>query len=266
MTIQPRMARAATPTTTRPASRAWLPHQHGAWAMLAVPLLLGVAASQASAWQLLLGAAAVLGYLASAAAQAWLRARRRERVPVPAAAFGSAFAGLGVVLVIAFPRLLLGLVVLIPTAALVVSGAKPGTRRDAVNSLAQAAQALVLVPSAAWVSGAFEPSRVAIATGVAAAFLLGTVLVVRSALRARGSASFASVSIGFHAALVAPAMLVGGPAWTLLAVGMTGRAVLVALLARRFAGTPRALRPVHIGAIEAVASVAVVLVGFLALR
>ena len=45
--------------------------------MLAVPLLLGIAATAPSAWHLLLAVAALAGYLAAATAQAWLRARRR---------------------------------------------------------------------------------------------------------------------------------------------------------------------------------------------
>jgi hypothetical protein len=40
--------------------RLWVPRQHGAWAMLAVPLLLGIAATAPSPWHLLLGIAALV--------------------------------------------------------------------------------------------------------------------------------------------------------------------------------------------------------------
>ncbi len=253
-------------STQRPdtAARQWMPRQHGAWAMLAVPFLIGVAASTASPWQVVLAVASVAGYLASATGQAWLRARRRDTFTVPLAAYGAVFAVLGIALVGAFPALLLSLLVLGPTTALIVAGSKPGTRRDLANSVAQAGQALVLVPSAAWVSGAFNAGSVVEATGVGAAYLLGTVLVVRSVLRERTSRRFTALSVGVHAVLALPALLLG-PAWVLLAVGLTARAAVLPSAARRLAGTGRPLKPVHVGAVEAIASVTVVLVAFLAL-
>jgi hypothetical protein len=257
-----------TPTTAaaaaRPIARQWLPHQHGAWAMLAVPFLLGVAASTPSPWQAVLAVASVLGYLASATGQAWLRARRRDPFTLPLAIYGVAFGALGLALVAAFPALLVTLVVLAPTTVMIVSGARPGTRRDLANSVAQSAQALVLVPAAAWVSGAFQPGRAAVATAIGAVFLLGTVLVVRSVLRERNSAAFTALSAGLHAAVIVPAALLG-PVWVALAVGLTARAWALPTIARRTVGTPKPLKPVHVGAVEALASVALVVVAFLAL-
>ena len=74
-------------------------------------------------------------------------------------------------------------------------GAQPGSRRDLANSLLQVVQALVLVPAAAFVSGEFEPGRVVPYVLVAAGYLFGTVLVVRSVLRERGNEAFAAASV-----------------------------------------------------------------------
>ena len=230
--------------------------------MLAVPFLLGIAASAPDPWQLVLAGSSVLGYLASATAQSWRRARRREPFTLPLAAYAAGFAILGIPLAVAFPALLATLVVLGPATAVVAAGARPGTRRDLANSVAQAAQALVLVPSAAWISGAFDPGRTAVATGIGAAYLLGTVLVVRSVLRERDSRSFTTLSAGFHALLVLPAVPLG-PVWVLVTLGLTARAAALPVAARRLAGTARSLRPAHVGAVEAAASVAVVLAAFL---
>ena len=79
----------------------------------------------------------------------------------------------------------------------------PERRRDLANSLAQTAIALVLVPAAAYVSGAWETEAVVRATLVAAGYLVGTVLVVRSVIRERGNRGFVALSVGFHAALPA---------------------------------------------------------------
>jgi YwiC-like protein len=249
--------------TSSRARHAWMPHQHGAWAMLAVPLLIGVAASRPAPGHLLLAATAVAGYLASTTGQAWLRARRREALTLPLAVYLAALAVLGLGLVIAWPALLAGTLILVPTTAVVVAGARPGTRRDLANSLAQAAQALVLVPSAAVVAGSFEPARAAVATLVAAAYLASTVLVVRSMLRERDSAAFARVSTGYHLLLIVGGILVG-PAWAMLAAGLAVRAAALPVIGRRRAAGGRALRPVHVGLVELVAAVAVVLVAFLA--
>ncbi len=53
--------------------RLWIPRQHGAWAMLLLPVLLGVAASAPSPWQLVVAVDALAAYLASATLQVWSR-------------------------------------------------------------------------------------------------------------------------------------------------------------------------------------------------
>jgi len=232
--------------------------------MLLLPLLLGVAASRPDPWQLVLCGAALSGYLASTVGQGWFRARRAPTLLAPLVVYGSTFAVLGMALVIAFPALLLALLVIGPTAIVVLGGARPGTRRDLANSLAQVAQALVLVSAAAYVSGAFEVERVVAATAVAAGYLVGTVLVVRSVLRERGNQAFTAFSIGFHAALVGLAALVLPAAYALLAAALALRAAGLPVLQRHLARGPRPLRPIHVGIVEIGASVAVVVVAFLA--
>lgn len=240
----------------------WLPRQHGAWAMLLVPFLLGVAASRPNAWQLVLAAAALAGYLASATLQAWARARRPPEYRSPIRVYGAIFGILGLILIVVFPPLLLSLVVVIPTAIVVFQGARPGTRRDLGNSLAQVAQVLVLVPAAAYVSGTFDVGRVVAYTVVAAAYLVGTVLVVRSVLRERGNVTFASLSVGFHVLVTTLAIILYPAAYALLAAGLTGRAVVLPVLQRRWVSGARTLRPIHIGMVEIAASIAVVAISF----
>jgi hypothetical protein len=246
-----------------PARHLWIPRQHGAWAMLLLPVLLGVAASRPSPWHLALAGAALVGYLASASLQAWSRARRPPAYRAPILAYGAVFAGLGLVLAGGFPVLLLSLAVIVPTAAVVLGGARPGTRRDLANSLVQVVQALVLVPASAVVSGAFEPDRVLAYTLVAGGYLFGTVLVVRSVLRERGNERFALVSVGFHVALAALAAVTVPLAYAAVAAGLAARAAALPVLQRRSALGPRPLRPIHVGMVEIVASSAVAVVSFL---
>jgi len=228
--------------------------------MLLLPVLLGVAASHADPWQLVLGGAALAAYLSSATLQAWARARRTPEYRAPILVYGATFAVLGLVLVVSFPLLLLTLLVAIPTALIVFEGAKPGTRRDLGNSLAQTVQALVLVPAAAYVSGEFDIGRVIACTAIAAAYLIGTILVVRSVLRERGNDRFAALSMGLHLALAAAALLLLPAAYGVVGLALATRSIALPYLQRRWAGGPHPLRPIHVGLVEIAASIAVVVV------
>jgi hypothetical protein len=233
--------------------------------MLAVPLLMGIVVGQPKPWHLLLATTAVTGYLASAAVQAWRRVRERAPLVLPMRVYLVALAVQGAVLAVAFPLLAASVVVLAPTGLVVAAEAKPGTCRDLANSLIQVAQALVLVPAAALVGGVTDPARLAVATAIAAVYLFGTVLVVRSVLRERGNTRFAAGSAVFHAVGTVVAALALPVVWALLGAALTLRAVLLPVAVGHRARVGRPLRPVHVGVVEAVASVAVVLVSFLAL-
>jgi len=244
------------------ARHVWLPRQHGAWAMLLVPFLLGVAASRPSVWQLVLAGAALAGYLTSATLQAWARARRPPAYRPPIIVYGATFAVLGLILVVAFPALLVSIVIVVPAGIIVFRGARPGTRRDLANSLAQVAQVLVLVPAAAHVSGEIDVERIAAYTAVAAAYLIGTVLVVRSVLRERGNIAFVGLSVGFHVTVTILAIILYPAAYALLAAGLTGRALALPVIQRRWVSGARTLRPIHVGMVEIAASTAVVVISF----
>ncbi len=243
-------------------SRLWFPSQHGAWAMLAVPLLLGVAASGPSPWQLVLAGAAVAGYLDSATAQAWLRSRRRPDFVPSLVVYSAVLAVLGARLVVAFPALILAGLVIVPAGAVTMAGARPGTKRDLANSLSPVVVALVLVPAAAWVSGTFDAAAVLAATAVAAAYLLGSVLVVRSVIRERGNPGFALASVAYHVGLVVLAAAFLPAPYALVASVLALRAVALPVVQRRRAATARPLRPIHVGMTEIVVSTLLVVVAF----
>jgi hypothetical protein len=235
--------------------------------MLAIPLLLGVAVSGPSLWHVVLAGAAVDGYLASATAQAWLRARRPGSQLPPLVSYAVVFVVLGLALAVAHPALLVAGVVLLPAGAITLLGAKPGTRRDLANSLAQVAIVLVLVPAAALVSGPIDVTRVTFATIVAGTYLVGTVFVVRSVLRERGNRAFAALSIGGHVLAVAAAAgaaLERALPWpyTALAVALALRAAALPALQRTWAGGAHPLRPIHVGIVEIVGAAWLVTLAF----
>lgn len=244
--------------------RLWIPRQHGAWAMLLLPVLLGVAASRPDPWQLAVAGLALAAYLASATLQTWSRSRRPAAYRLPITVYASLGALLGLLLLARFPAIAIAGIIVVPTALVVFRSAQPGTRRDLANSLLQVVQSLVLVAVTAWVSGLFDPERVVAYTLVAAGYQLGVVLVVRSILRERGNEAFARLSAGFHLALVAAAFIWLPTAYAILAAGLAARAILLPIAQARMAHGPRPMRPVHVGIVEIVASISVVVVAFVA--
>ena len=240
--------------------RLWLPHQHGAWAMLALPILVGIAASRFVPAQLLLMGAAVAAYLASATIQAWLRARRRPSFVWSIVVYCAAAAVLGIPLVVLEPRLLLVVVVLLAAGTLTLAAARPGTPRELALSLAHVVQASMLAPAAMLLAGEAGANLLVAATAIVVAEMSGSTLAVRSVIRERDNAGFAVRSVGFHlvATLVAAATL--PPAYAVLGGLLTVRAAALPVVRRRLAATRWKLRPIHVGLVEAVASIATVVV------
>ena len=230
--------------------------------MLLLPVLLGVAASTPNPWQLAVAGLALAGYLASATLQVWSRNRRPAAYRAPITVYATVAAALALLLAAVFPPVMLAALVVLPTGALVFRSAQPGTRRDLANSLLQVAQALVLVPVTAWVSGAWDPGRVLAYTLVAAGYQLGTVLVVRSVLRERGNQGFATLSAGFHVGLMLLAAALLPLPYAITAAGLAARAILLPSVQRRMERGSKPLKPVHVGALEAVCSISVVVVAF----
>jgi hypothetical protein len=223
--------------------------------MLALPILVGIAASRFVPGQLLLAGAAVAAYLASATLQAWLRARRRPSYILSIAAYGAATALLGIPLLILEPRLIVVAIVVVPAGVVTLAAARPGTPRELVLSLAHVAQASVLAPAAMLLAG--DTSTWVLG---AAAEMAGSVLAVRSVIRERDNVGFAIRSIGYHAVITLAAAATLPLAYAALGAFLTTRAAALPLARRRLASRGRGLRPIQVGLVEAIASIALVAV------
>jgi hypothetical protein len=230
--------------------------------MLALPILVGIAASRFVPGHLLLAATAVAAYLASATLQTWLRARRRPSYVPSIIAYAAATALLGLPLLVLEPRLVLAAIVVIPSGALTIAVARPGMPRELALSLAHVAQACVLASATMLLAGETGAGVLWAATAIAAAEMAGSVLAVRSVIRERANAGFAARSVGFHVAITLAAAAVLPGAYAALGAFLTARAAALPLAQRRLARSGRGLRPIHVGLVEAVASIALVAVTF----
>ncbi len=241
----------------------WVPHEYGAWAMLAVPLMLGVAPSAPDLAQLVLAVSAVSGYLLLAAAQGWLRPRTRDAYRVPLASYAAVFTISAGGLAITHPYLLVTLPVIGPAAALTLVATRAGVRRDLAVSLAEVAMAVTLVPAAASLGSHPDPATAVRATVVAALYLGGVVLVVRSVIRERSNRAFAALSVAYHGLALVIVAAVLPPAYALLGLLLAVRAAGLPVLQRRWAGR-RQVRPIQVGVVEIAASASLVVLAFVA--
>ncbi|WP_370524009.1 YwiC-like family protein [Cellulomonas sp. APG4] len=240
----------------------WVPNQHGAWAMLLAPTLLGALAGGARPVHLLLGLAWLVAYLAFFATGLWLRARRRARYRPPVVAYGTATVVLGSVLIAVEPRLLTWAAVYVPL--LVVSLGYSWRRQDralgndAVTVVAACLMAVVaygLGARGAADGGAVPGASSGEAWELAAvllAYFFGTVLYVKTMIRERHNPAIRRASDAYHAG-VAVAAWVAPLAWPVAAV-LTLVAVRAVVVPRRWPGTsPRALGLGEIAATTALA-------------
>lgn len=207
----------------------WVPNQHGAWAMLVVPVVVGAAAVGPTWWHGLLLVTWLVAYLAFYATGLWLRARRRPRYLPPVRAYGVATALLGVVLLVTEPGLLRWGVAYGPLLAVSLWLSARRQDRSLVSGLVTVAAAclMTVVAGGPWV-----------AAGILFAYFAGTVLYVKTMIRERGSRPMLVASVGAHAAATVLVGLVSP--WLAGLFGLlTVRAVVVPLVWPR--ATPRAI-------------------------
>lgn len=244
------------PTTRRPKRgsrrKAWIPDQHGAWAMLTLPPLLGAFTSGANWRHIPLLLAWWGGYFTYQAWAKWVKVRgpRREQYLAPMAVYG-ALTGIGVaVSVAAAPALLWWALPLAPLIAMAAMEVLRRSERSLLSGVSTVLAAGLMLPiSASLGADALSPSTPAgtpglgmspaswTGTALLTAYFLGTVLHVKALIRERASIVYWWATTAWHAAFTAacavaaaasPAWLADVPSWALwlqaaLWCGLTGR-------------------------------------------
>lgn len=259
-------------TTTRPAARrrgvprTWVPNQHGAWAMVIAPPLVGAALAGPTWRHLLLLVAWLAAYCAYFAAAQWLRSRRKPRYRAPVLGYGTVAAVLGGALIATQPALLRWAPLYVPLLTVSLVFAARRADRTYANDLVTIAAASVMTVVAAglgrpavgiWPPGATDPAAWW-ATALLGAYLVGTVPYVKSMIRERDRPATHRLSVGYHGVLLVLAGTAVASGWVRGGAAVVLLVVSLGLLARAVALPRRGrVRPAVIGAGEVVAAVAV---------
>jgi len=215
-----------------PAARGWLPNQHGAWAMLTVPFVVGVVLRSRSgepleAWLVPLAVAELSAYLAFNALGLWLHAApaRRDCFRKPITAYGLLTAvSAALVIVLGGGRLLWWLPLAAPLIAWAIWQASRKQDRSVTSGLATITLAVgmglaVRFPDPRELLGLSSDIAPVLAIFAALlAYFAGTVWYVKSLIREWGNPQARRQAIGWYAVftmltLVAAAVRLLNPGW-----------------------------------------------------
>ena len=233
-----------------------MPNQHGAWAMLASPLLVGILASGVAWVYLPLALFWFAGYFAFFATSLWLKARRRAKWFPPVRAYGALTAVLGAVVLVLDPQLARWIPLFLVPLGVGLFAAAHRQDRALLAGLATTAGSALMTVVAYDAGPGSDLARAWQLALVQFLYFAGTVFYVKTVIRERDNVAFRWLSGGYHAAaLLVVAAIFGraeddGTAWPLLLV-------FALLLARAVVVPPYRPTPKQVGIAEIVATVAV---------
>jgi hypothetical protein len=245
-----------------------LPPQHGAWAFLALPVVLACTIAAPTWWTALLVLAWFAAYPASYAGGRLLHDRRPERFRRPFVAWSLLAAVPAAVLVVRFPWLLGPGLVLLALVAVNAAYARRNDERALVNDLVVVTECALLVPVTWGVNASVStlvggvPAQVILLAAVCWLVLAGSTLHVKSLIRERRDPRYAQASrvlaLASVVASIGLAVAWGLPtgAWLVLP--------FVALAVRAFVVGRRPTRAVVIGLVELAMVVLTALAAWLA--
>jgi hypothetical protein len=190
----------------------YVPKQHGAWAMLILPLLFGVIAS-APVWQhALLFAAWLLAYLFAHAALQWVRSKRRAVWLAPLKLYGGLLLPAGAALLILEPELLPLLPLAVPFMLVNLYYAKRNRERAFLNDLAAVLLFSLMTFAAFRVGNGTDAALAFELFALSVLYFTGTIFYVKTMIREKHHKAFYWYSVLYHAAFLAVVALLYPPA------------------------------------------------------
>lgn len=204
----------------------YIPNQHGAWAMLVLPFLLGVAASRGQAIHIPLFICWLLIYLFSFPLLQGVKTRKFKRYAGPLKVYGILLIPFIIYLVIAEPVLLWFVLPLVPLFAVNLYYAKTKNERALINDIA-AILAFCLIIYPVFYIGQGESWRTATELFLLAAlYFTGTALYVKTVIREKNNIRFYYVSVLYHLLVAAAGLFLFPPLFIPLLILAARAAIL----------------------------------------
>lgn len=204
----------------------WLPQQHGAWAMLFVPFIVGVVLrvqeGQFHVFAIPLLLLWLVGYFAFYDLSMWLKARNKTRYVRPLQVYGGLSALLGSVVLWLEPGLAQWGLAYAPLLGI---GLWQAWKKDETALLGRIVTVIAacLICAVTFSDGLFpfmrglevSPAfqRAAIATVVLTLYFIGTIYYVKTMIRERGEKGFLITSVAYHALITVLAALAAAAHW-----------------------------------------------------
>ncbi|MBK8468946.1 MAG: YwiC-like family protein [Actinomycetales bacterium] len=181
-------------------SPGWVPAQHGAWAMLASPLLLGALAAGLRWVHLALAAFWFAGYFAFNAASVWLKSGRRGRFARPVQVYAGAAAALGLLTAVLRPDLVRWAPWFLVPFGVGLWAAAHRRERELLAGLTTVIGSALMVVVAYDAGAGLDLRRAWLLALGQFLYFGGTVFYVKSMIRERDNLAFRRLSIAVHAA------------------------------------------------------------------
>ncbi len=182
----------------KPRSPGWVPDQHGAWAMLAVPLLIGVIATGATWVHLPLTILWFVGYFAFFAVGLWLKSRFKKRWFPPVRAYVLATILPALAVLVLSPGLLVWMPAYLPLVIVSLVCSYRRRERSMLNDVVTILAASLMLPVAYDAGAGSDWPAVWLVTCIVFAYFVGTAWYVKTIIRERGSRAYFVASVGHH--------------------------------------------------------------------
>lgn len=181
----------------------YVPNQHGAWAMLVIPFLLGMFAAKAGWLHALLFVGWLLVYLFTFPFLQGIRTGKWKVYGKPLLFYGCMLAPVGAGLLLLHPELLKMVPWFIPLFIVNVYYAKRNRERALVNDLAAILQFSLMVFVAYEVGGGTDLRLAAELFALNAIYFIGTIFYVKTIIRERNNKRYYWYSVSYHVAACA---------------------------------------------------------------
>lgn len=180
---------------------AYVPNQHGAWAMLILPFLFGISASEAKWLQLPLFACWLLVYLFSFPVLQWVKTGKSERYRRPAIAYGILLTPVAIGILAVEPKLFWFTLPILPLFLINLYYAKKKDERALINDVAAILLFSYIVFPVWFVGGGGDYSTAVELFALSALYFVGTAFYVKTIIRERNNPAYYLASILYHAGL-----------------------------------------------------------------